>query len=60
MIVVDRRIITNPAEDETLRRVSSVADDEVAESAEEPVETEATEEPEAIQKKRGRKRKEGV
>ena len=54
MIVVDRRIIINPAEDETLRRVSSVADDEVAESAEDPVE------PEAVQKKRGRKKKEGV
>ena len=58
MIVVDRRIIKiNPAEEETLRRVSSVGDDVVTESAEV---TEETEEPEVSQKKRGRKKKEGV
>lgn len=58
MIVVDRRIINStPAEGLSLRRVSSVGDDVVTESAEVTV---GTDEPEVSQKKRGRKKKEGV
>ena len=57
MILVDRRITINPAEGFTLRRVSSVEGDVVAKSTEDVMENE---EPEAVQKKRGRKKKEGV